>query len=196
MNVDENELIETFTTLIKLPLPQLKTSLFHKAKELEHIFADEIKEYRNIERMVDPEKKEKTEESIKEINFEIEKIKGHWTVSPVDIPQEIVNHIISYNLNPGIIKMQKFKLHGRDIDLSFEMQSRDYFTGSIKEKTTKRIPSKQSKQCGKMTDKKEVIKTIIAYLLNNEDLFNWMANEFFESWKPLIDNGCITTNER
>jgi hypothetical protein len=36
--------------LIKLPLPDLRASLAHKAIELEHLFKDEIEEYREIER--------------------------------------------------------------------------------------------------------------------------------------------------
>ena len=195
MNPDENELIEAFTTLIRLPLPQLKTSLFHKAKELEHLYADELKEYRKIKRMIDPgksEKKEKTGGPVKDVNFEIKKIKGHWTVSPVGIPREIVNHIISHNLNPGIIKMQKFKLQGKMVGLSFEKQSRGCYTGSITEKgsekeTKKETPSKQAKKADKTGD----LEILLYYLLNNEFLFNVINDVFLEKWKPLIDQGII-----
>lgn len=194
MDYIENEkLIEDVKMIMKIP--ELRAALYHKVEEYKRSHAKRIEEYREIEKMVDPEKKEKTEEPVKEIRFEIRKKRAGWTVNPVDIPQEIVNHIISHGYNPGIIKMQKFKIDGRNIDLSFEMQARDCFIGSIKEKSTKDKKEIPSKQARKADNKTGDLKTLLIYLLNNEDLYNWMVNDFFESWKPLIDNGCIT-NER
>jgi hypothetical protein len=84
-----------------MKIPGLRAALYHKVEEYKRSHAKRIEEYREIEKMVDPEKKEKTGD----------------------------------------------------------------------------------------------LKTLLIYLLNNEDLFNWMVNDFLESWKPLIDNGCIP-NER
>ena len=93
------------------------------------------------------------------------------------------------------IKIQKFKLAGRTIELSFEKQARDCFTGSIIEKSTQTAKKISAAKQAKKADKTEDLKTFITYLLNNEPLYNWMMNEFFDNWKPLIESGCFT-NER
>lgn len=191
--IDNETLIEDIKTIIKIP--ELRAALFHKVEEYKRNNTRRIEECRELEEMVEPEKKEKTGEPVKEVRFEIRKKKAGWRVNPVDIPREVVKHITTMDLTPGIIKMQKFKLAGKTIELSFEKQSRDTFTGSIIEKLTstakKEPPAKQARRA----DKTEDLKTFITYLLNNEPLYNWMMNEFFDNWKPLIESGCFT-NER
>lgn len=189
--IDNEKLIEDIKTIIKIP--ELRAALFHKVEEYKSNNAKKIEEYRELENMVEPEKKEKTGEPVKEIRFEIRKKKAGWMANPVDIPREVVKHITTMDLTPGIIKMQKFKLEGRTIELSFEKQERDCFTGFIIEKSTqtaqKETPAKQAKKADKTGD----LKTFITYLLNNEPLYNWMMNEFFDNWKPLIEGGCFTS---
>jgi hypothetical protein len=189
--IDNEKLIEDIKTILKIP--ELRAALFHKVEEYKRNNAKRIEECRELEEMVEPEKMEKTGEPIKEIRFEISKKKVGWMVNPVDIPREVVKHITTMDLTPGIIKLQKFKLAGRTIELSFEKQARDCFTGSIIEKSTQtaqKIPhAKQAKKAGKTED----LKTFITYLLNNEPFYNWVMNEFFDNWKPLIESGCFTT---
>jgi hypothetical protein len=194
--IDNQKLIEDVKMIMKIS--DLRAALYHKVEEYKSRNAKRIEEYRELENMVDPEKKEKIGEPVKEIRFEIRKKKAEWIVNPVDIPQAVINHILAQDAKPGIIKMQKLKLHGKMIDLSFEMHKKDYFTGLIKEKRsekeTKQIihPIIQARSAGNKTGD---LKTLITYLLNNEILYNWMMREFFGNWKPLIDKGCII-NER
>jgi hypothetical protein len=192
--INNEKLIEDVKTIIKIP--NLRAALFHKVEEYKSFNMKKIEEYRDLENIVDPGKKGKTGEPLKKIGFEIRKEKAGWMVNPVDIPREIVKHITNMDLTPGIIKMQKFNIGGRHIDLSFEMQSQECFIGSIIEKSTgkanKETPGSQERK----PDKTEDLKTFITYLFNNETLYNWMMSEFFDNWKPLIDNGCIKTNER
>ena len=190
--IDNQKLIEDVEMLMRIP--ELRAALYHKVEEYKNNHAKRLEEYQEIENMVDPGKKEKTGEPTAEIRFEIRKNETGWVVNPVDFPRDIVKHITSMNLTPGIIKMQKFKIsNGRMIDLSFEMQTRNCFTGSIIEKKIespgKEIPAKQVRAA----DSTDNLKTFITYLLNNKTLYNWMMSEFFGNWKPLIDSGCIKT---
>lgn len=194
MSIDENKLIEDFAMLIRLPLPELKRSLFHKAEELKHEYGHQLKKYRAIETMIDPDKKENTGEHVKEIRFELLKKKSGWKVKPVGLPIEVVNHITTMKISPGIIKMQKFKLPGRNIDLSFEKIDRDFIIGSLKEKIKEKTAKDKNsapEQSRKTGDKTGDIKTLLTYLLNNEFLYNVINDDFLEKWKPLIDQGII-----
>jgi len=196
--------------------PPFKAALFHKVEELkgkDEYGAGKIQEFRELESLVDPvpaeketgKKKTKNVSLKQQINFEIEEIKGAWTAYP-DIPQEIVNHIVSNAnvLKPHVIKMEKFKLHGQMIDLSFELQPRGCITGSIsekcseneKKKKTKQKTTKSVKSTGTGTgSKKDKLKTVVAYLVDNEDFADWLLSEFFGRLKELIDKG-LFINER
>lgn len=205
LKTNENELIQTFTRLIKLPLPELRASLAHKALELEYMFKDDMEDYRELENMVDPgskqEKPTETEKkSLKRLDFELEKIKGDWKSSPLVHP-DVVNHILAHEqvCEPGVIKMKKIKLHGKTIDLSFEMKSPGFIVGSIikkcsQKKVKQKTTSTPSLSTGKDSEK-DKLKTVIAYLLENETFSDWLINEFFSKWKTVIDNGLGFINE-
>jgi hypothetical protein len=192
--IDENELIKDFSTLIRLPIPDLKLSIWHKAEELKQQFKKEIDEFQKLKEIIEPGKQGKVKEKhLKRIRFELRKKKTGWTVKPA-IPDEVVKHITTMDLKPGIIKMQKFKLSdGRMIDLSFEIQAKDYFTGSIsiKEKATKRETKKENPKQAKADNKTEDIKTLLTYLMNHEIFFDAINEEFKTKWKPIIDMGMI-----
>ncbi len=200
---DDETLINDFKMVIKNP--HLRLAMFHRIEEFKEMHVKDFDEYRELKNIVDPEnektpKKEKKEESVKQINFEIEKIKGAWTCYP-DIPREILNHIISQDdFKPGVIKMEKFKLPGgKMIDLSFELQPRGCITGSIREKCSEK--EKDTQKCAKPAkstgtgSKIEYLKTVISYLKYNETFSDWLINEFFERWKPVIDKA-FSINER
>jgi len=196
IKTNENELIEAFTRLIKLPLPELRDSLAHKALELEYMFKDDIEDYRELENMVDPGSKQEKptgtgKKSVKRLDFELEKIKGDWKSSPLVHP-DVVNHILAHEqeFEPGVIKMKKIKLQGKTIDLFFEMKSPGFIVGSIikkcSQKKTKRKITKPELSTGNKTGD---LKTFLAYLMNDEMFCNWMIIEFYERLKPLIDKG-------
>ena len=151
--------------------------------------------------MIDPESKQEkptgVTESVELLNFELEKIKGEWTVFPLVHP-DVINHILAHaqECEPGIIKMEKITIDGDTFDLGFVKKNENFFTGQItrkcSEKVTKQVKQETpSKQAIKTDNKTEDLKTLLIYLLDNEDFFDCMANEFFENWKPLIDKGCF-----
>jgi hypothetical protein len=192
--IDEKKLIEDFTYLIKLS-HDLKICLWHKVEELKLENQNKINNFQELENMVDPEKTENTEKkgTIKQINFEIRREKrAKWMVKPVDIPQEVINHILAQDAKAGIIKMEKFKLPGgRIIDLSFERQTKDSFTCSIIKKSTE----KAKKQIPSTRNKTDDLKSLLKYLLNHDNFFNAINEEFQEKWKPVLDSGFIKNEE-
>jgi hypothetical protein len=198
--IDDESLLTDIKMIMKIP--ELRAALFHRIEEYKDTHAGTIQKFRELKEMIEPEKKEKEQpkESLKQINFEVKKKekRGGWTVNPA-IPQEIVNHIIhiiSHGLDLGIIKMEKFTLtDGRIIGLSFEMKSRGLIIGSIVEKETKQKTTKPASpgSTGSKGSKEDKLKTMIGYLVDNENFSNWLINEFFEYWKPLIDDGFISS---
>jgi hypothetical protein len=198
----DEKLIDDFKKIIRIH--HLKMCLFHKMEQLKHEFKDKIEKYREIEGVIDPgSKQENTKECLNQVKFEIEKVNQEWMISrpgsPYDIkiiPPGILKHITSSNVEPGIIQaVNNFKAENEKIfDFSFERQREDYITCSITEKCSEREKEtkKSSKQARKTDNKTEDLKTFIAYLMNNKTLFDWMINEFYEHWKPLIDDGFIT----
>jgi hypothetical protein len=202
--IDEERMRNDIEMIMRFP--PFKASLFHKVEELkgkDENGAGKIREFRELESLVDPvpaeketgKKKTKNVSLKQQINFEIEKIKRRWTVHP-DIPQEIVNHIISHDdLEPGVIKMEKFGLHGQMIDLSFEMKSPSLYIGSIIEKCSEKNTKKSTKPAKSTGSKKDKLKTVIAYMVDNEIFSEWVINEFFGKWKNAIDNGFCFTSE-
>jgi hypothetical protein len=201
LKTDENELIQAFTRLIKLPFPDLRSSLAHKALELEALFKDEIEEYREIESFVDPESKQEkatgVKESLKLLNFELEKIKDTWTVFPIVHPA-VIDHILAHGqeCEEGIIKMEKIAIDGDMVDLGFVKKNENFFTCQIQKKYPPKItkpakPETPSKQARSTANKTEDLKTLLNYLLNHDDFFQYVYNEFRTNWKPLIDTGCL-----
>jgi len=207
LKTDENELLQAFTKLIKLPLPDLRASLAHKAIELEHLFKDEIEEYREIESFVDPEsKQEKTTEAVKEsvklLYFELEKIKGDWTVFPLVHPA-VIDHILAHGqeCGEGIIKMEKITIDGDMVDLGFVKKNENFFTCQIQKKYPQKItkqakPETPSKQARSTANKTEDLKIFLSYLMNDETFCDWMIDEFFERLKPLIDRGIFKRSSK
>ena len=192
--IDEKKLIEDFTYLIRLS-HDLKICLWHKVEELKLENQNKIENFQELENMVDPEKQDNTEKkvTVKQINFEISREKrAKWTVKPVDIPQEVINHILAQDAEAGIIKMEKFKLPGGGIiDLSFERQTKDSFTCSIIKKSTE----KAKKETPSTRNKTEDLKSLLLYLLNHDIFFNTINEEFKEKWKPVLDSGFIKNEE-
>ena len=204
LKTDENELIKAFTTLIKLPLPDLRASLAHKALELEYRYKDDIEEYREIESLIHTEgKQEKTtgtgkgKESVKRLNFELEKIKGNWTVFPIVHP-DVINHILTHEqeCEPGIIKMGKINLNGEMIDIGFAKKDENHFTGQIIKKCPEEKTKQAPKRARKSDNKTEDLKKFLTYLMTDETFCNCMIDEFFERLKPLIDRGIFKKSSK
>jgi hypothetical protein len=201
MNKKEIEiLIKEITVLVDIS-ENLARSFHHKVLELKERYRDEIDRYNQIVGMIEGQPLK--------INFEMTNKNGTWAVSiPGNpdfdnriIPNEIVTRITNNALNPDIIQMVKdFETSDkRKFDFSFERHTKDYITGLITEneiqnEDEKEIPIEQARNTDTKTGD---LKTFNTYLLNNEIFCHWMMSEFFEKWKPLIDNDCVTkTNER
>ena len=195
MNKKEKEkLLKEISILLDIS-DSAARSFLHKVLELKERYKDELEQYTRILGVI--------QDQPLNITFEMRNKDGTWGVSIPGcpgfdnriIPYEIVEHIANNALNPGIIKMVKdFETRGeRKFDFSFEMQKGDYITGSIseketREKTGRRIPIEEgSSNYTKLGN----LKTFNAYLLNNEKLCNSMLEQFYETWKPLIDSEFI-----
>jgi hypothetical protein len=124
-----------------LKIPVFRESIAHKVKEWEVIFKDAITKYKEIVKVIEPEKKENT--TVNKTGFEIEKINTGWIVKPVLI------------------------------------------------ETRQKTPSKARNT---HTDKTEVLKTILLYLLECDDYLNSTYEQLIEKWKPLIDEGIFDKN--
>jgi hypothetical protein len=202
----DEKLIDDFKKIIRIH--HLKMYLFHQMEGLKHEFKDKIEAYREIERVIEPEsKQENTKESVKEMEFLIEKENQNWIISrpgnPADIqiiPPEILTQITSSNVEPGIRGMvNNFKTkNGKIVNFTFERWREDCFTCSIIEKCSEReketkqeTPSKHSRNTDNKADKKEDLKTLLSYLFNNEAFYKYIDKEFRTNWKPLIDTGCV-----
>jgi hypothetical protein len=200
----DEKLIDDFKKIIRIH--HLKMYLFHQMEGLKHEFKDKIEAYQEIERVIEPEsKQENTKESVKEMEFLIEKENKNWIISrpgnPADIqiiPPEILTQITSSNVEPGIRGMvNNFKTkNGKIVNFTFERWREDCFTCSIidkcSENETKQAKEETpSKQAGDTPDKKDNLRKILTYLLEFEPFYNSINEQFREQWKPLIDDGFI-----
>lgn len=203
--IDENELIEDFSNLIRLPIPDLRLAIWHKAEELKQQFKKDIDEFQKVKEIIEPGKPEKKKEEpakpVEQIGFELQKKKAVWKVKPVDIPKDIVKQIVNQNVALGYPNIRKFKIKdGRTLNVTFEKHTKDFYTGSIMEKGTekakKKTPSKQARKADKRTEKKEDLEIFLTYLMTNETFYDWMIDEFFERLKPLIDRGIFKKSSK
>jgi hypothetical protein len=92
--------------------------------------------------------------------------------------------------------MKKITIDGDTFDLGFVKRNENFFTGQItkkcSEKETKQAKQKTpSKRTRSTANKTEDLKTLLNYLLNHADFFQYVYNEFRTNWKPLIDTGCL-----
>jgi hypothetical protein len=92
---------------------------------------------------------------------------------------------------------------GQVFDLIFEKSSPKYIWGII-QKSQENIsefiyPNRQAVKSAPRdvedhSDKQEVLKLVLYYLLNHQDYYTHVTAEFFYHWKPLIDSQLITAN--
>jgi hypothetical protein len=206
MIIDENNLIEDFSTLIRLPLPDLKKSIWHYAQQLKNEYINDIKEYHKLQEIIVPGKENEAYiKPVKQIRFELCQKKGSWKVQPADIPGEIVNLIVGQDAYHGY-NMRKLTIKdGRTFIITFEKHTNIFITGTIREKKNQNenekrvhLPSVAKNHppsiSGKIS-KVDSLKTLLSYLMNHEKYFNSIIEEFNELWKPLLDSGAIRKKE-
>jgi transcriptional regulator with XRE-family HTH domain len=195
-----------------LKFPDIGKSLFHKIEELKGILSENIEKYCPL---IEKHPKRKTSHTPEGTRFELRRIgEKLWVPSIPEnrrcnayavIPQPIIDYIVNHRKKTGVIYMKpglRFSdLPGQVYDLIFEKTSQKYIWGIIQERQENLsefiYPNGQavkyvSQDVGENSDKKEVLKLVLYYLLNNQDYYTHVTAEFFYHWKPLIDCQLIT----
>lgn len=210
--MEHEKIIQDAKELLKFP--NIGKSLFHKIEELKGILSENIEKYCPL---IEKHPQSKTSHTPEGTRFELRRISEKlWIPSLPEnrssnayevIPQSIIDYIVNHQEKTGVIEMKpglRFPdIPGQVFDLIFEKSSPKYIWGII-QKCQENIsefiyPNRQavksaSQDVGKNSDKQEVLKLVLYYLLNNKDYYTHVTAEFFYHWKPLIDSQLITAN--
>lgn len=162
-------------------IPDFAKAIYHKAEELKHILYNDIETYRPIIEMLIP---------LQPGTFELLNYDGEWHAPPT-LPATIVNYIVN-NARPGIISMCTYKFKDNLYDLHFECSAAgDSITGTINAKVrppdTKQHPEQTIKPKSTNYDPKQ-LEELFNYIQSNDLLYKHFTQEFYQKWKPLIDN--------
>lgn len=197
-----------------LKFPNIGKSLFHKIEELKGILSENIEKYCPL---MEKHPQGKTSHTTEGTRFELRRMSEKlWVPSLPEnrssnayevIPQPIIDYIVNHQEKTGVIELKpglRFPdIPGQIFDLIFEKSNPKYIWGIIQkyqENISEFIyPNWQavkspSPDVGENSDKQEVLKLILYYLLNNQDYYKHVTAEFFYHWKPLIDSQLITAN--
>jgi len=201
-------------TIELLKFPNIGKSLLHKIEELKRVLSENIEKYYPL---IEKHPHRKTGHVEEGTRFELRRISEKlWIPSMQDnrksnayevISQPIIDFIVKDQGKPGVIEMKpglRFPdIPGQVFDLIFEKSGPKYIWGIIRkyqENLSEFIyPNRQainsiSREVGENSDKQEVLKLMLYYLLNNRDYYTQITAEFFYHWKPLIDSQLLTTN--
>ncbi len=197
-----------------LKFPDIGKSLIHKIEELKGLLSENLDKYCPF---IEKHPQRKTGHTPEGTRFELRRISEKlWIPSLPDrrksnayevIPQPIIDYIVKHQVKPGVIEMKpglRFPgIPGQVFDLIFEESGPKYIWGIIRqyrENLSEFIyPNRQainsvSREVGENSDKQEVLKLMLYYLLNNRDYYTQVTAEFFYHWKPLIDSQLLTAN--
>ncbi len=207
--MENEEIIRDVEELLKLP--GIGKSLFHKIKELKAILTQHIDEYRPLIENLPSEKKGLTPRGIQ---FELCRVVGHLWIPALPggpgynaadvMPQPLINYIVNFQAEPGVIEMKPGlilpDLPGKIFDLTFEKTGPDYIWGMINTRmvnqpgiiyAANQVDQRIFADLGENTEKNEVLKLLLYYLVSYEDFYNQVTAEFKYHWKPLIDSELI-----
>ena len=197
-----------------LKFPNIGKSLFHKIEELKGVLSENIENYFPL---IEEHPQRKTSCTPGGTRFELRRLSEKLWVPSIPenrssnayevIPQPIIDYIVNHQKKKGVIEMKPGlsfpDIPGQVFDLIFEKSSPKYIWGII-QKCQENIsefiyPNRQavktaSQDMGENSDKQEVLKLVLYYLLNNQDYYTHVTAEFFYHWKPLIDSQLITAN--
>lgn len=210
--MEYEKIIQDVKELLKFS--NIGKALFHKIEELKGILSENIEKYCPLIEMHPQKKNSYTTAGIR---FELREIgENLWIPSIPDkqkfngyevIPQPIIDYIINHQRKTGLIEMKPGirlpEIPGQVFDLIFEKSSPKYIWGIIQthqEDLSEYIyPTRQTvktglQEVGENTDKEEVLKLLLYYLLNNPDYYGHVTAEFFYHWKPLLDSQLITAS--
>lgn len=210
--MDHERLIREIKDL--LIIPNFHRALYHKVEELKIILSEDIECFAKISRTIEPEKECPRLRDGKEFQLArfgdtlwIPSLLNSRSVSDIYgiIPQEIIDYIVHYETEPGMIVMKSGLslpgLKNRKFDLSFEKHSFRSISGVIKErKSTREDPEditasdtqgQDEMFYREMGEIAENLKLLVSYLLKNHDYYRHVISEFFIRWKPLLDHQLI-----
>lgn len=210
--MEHEKIIQDARELLKFP--HIGKSLFHKIEELKALLSKNIEEYCPL---IEKHPHRKTNHTPEGTRFELRRISEKlWIPSLPDnrksnahevVPQPIIDYIVKHQVKPGVIEMKpglRFPgIPGQVYNLIFEKSGPKYIWGILQtyqENLSEFIyPDRQaiisaSREVGENSDKQEVLKLMLYYLLNNQDYYTHMTAEFFYHWKPLIDSQLLTAN--
>ena len=210
--MEHEKIIQDAKELLKFP--NIGKSLFHKIEELKGILSENIEKYCPL---IEKHPQRQTGHTPVGTRFELRRISEKLWIPSISenrssnayevIPQPIIDYIVNHREKTGVIEMKpglRFPdIPGQVFDLIFEKSSPKYIWGIIQkcqESISEFIyPNRQavksaSQDVGENSDKQEVLKLVLFYLLNNREYYTHVTAEFLYHWKPLIDSQLITTN--
>jgi hypothetical protein len=212
--MEQEKIIRDIKELLKFP--GIGKSLLHKIEELKGVISGNIEKYSSL---IEEHPQRKTGYPTAGTRFELRRLgEKLWIPSIPDsrrinayevVPQPIIDYIVDNQENAGIIGMKpglRFPgIPGQVFDLVFEKISPTYIWGMIQpyqENPSEFIyPNRPAitstpadLEVGEKSDKQEILKLVLYYLLNHRDYYSHVAAEFFYHWKPLIDSHLITAS--
>lgn len=210
--MEQEKIIQDVKELLKFP--NIGKSLFHKIEELKGILSENIEKYCPL---IEEHPQRKTNHNSRGTRFELRRLSEKLWIPSIPenrksnaykiIPQPIIDYIVYHQEKTGVIEMKpglRFpEIPGQVFDLIFEKSSPKYIWGIIQkyqENLSEFIyPNRQSVKSaspdvGENSNKQEILKLVLYYLLNNQDYYSHVTAEFFYHWKPLIDSQLITAN--
>jgi hypothetical protein len=202
--IKEDKIIEDVKKLLAIPM--VNGVVFHWLEEMKYKFHHEIKQYKELENIID-QKENQTDEkntSLKTVEFELVKESNSWKVIPGNkIPAYIIDHIINLDIDTDQSHMERINIEkDKSIDLVVTKHCNNYYTGSIKETiipVIEKQPGKhQHQHLNKMPplewEKKEELKAILNYLLKYEIFYDFVRVLFRGKWKSYLDNEILQIN--
>jgi hypothetical protein len=184
MMTESQELLDRIAVMLKLPAEGLKWAIFHKIRELEDMFKEEIAQYKRIKNMIDPGKEAAPVETTP---FKLTR-KGKQWVPPPGIPGEIVDYITK-NAKSGIISMMpKIEIDGETVDILYENTGNEII-GTITRKVKEEIPKIPTTNGLHTKYDMEALRIFFNYMVENTVFFHTTLDIFYRKWKPSIDRG-------
>lgn len=203
--INEEKIIEEVKKL--MAIPKVNGVMFHWLEEMKIKFQHEIKQYNELENIIEQRENQTDEKnnSLKTVEFELVKERKRCNVIPEnEVPGYIIDHIINLDIDTGQSHMERFNHEkGKSIDLVVTRHFTNYYTGSIKETITTSIEKHPGKNQHQHLDdiiplgweKKEEIKTILKYLLTHEIFYDFVRKVFRGKWKSYLDGEILQIND-
>lgn len=203
--INEEKVIEEVKKLLAIPM--VNGVVFHWLEEMKYKFNHEIKQYKELENIIDQKETQADEKkpTLKTVEFELMKESNSWKVIPGNkIPAYIIDHIINLDIDTGQSHIERINIEkGKSIDLVVTKNSNNYYNGAIKEIITTSIEKKPGKHQNQQLnnipplewEKKQEIKTILNYLLKHEIFYDFVRALFRGKWKSYLDGEIIQISD-